>query len=220
MANKTYITIPYRNRIDCIIKQAIYLQHFLETKNLNNSVFINYVEQKENLFNIAFTINVGFKIIEQNILDNDNYWFLPVDVLPININFEIEDNKVLCTASGKSHAFKCKDFKKINGYTLKQYGYGFDDHELRKRCEHYGLSLSNWGGLDYAENSNIYTFKHLESKQKTGSPCMANYEKNRDLSNNHFNPQNDGLNSMDFEITDRFMLLPNIAYNQFIIKKP
>jgi hypothetical protein len=94
MTNKTYVTIPYRNRIDCITNQAVYLQHFLETKNLNNSVFINYVEQKENLFNIAFTINVGFKIIEQNILDNDNYWFLPVDVLPININFEIEDNKI------------------------------------------------------------------------------------------------------------------------------
>jgi len=113
-----------------------------------------------------------------------------------------------------------KNFQKINGWCIDQFGYGHDDHEHFTRCSYYGINrLIKSPNLNPSED-----FIFIESKQKNGIKNYINNEKNKNLFLSTINQEEvykkNGLSSTSIDVLDRFQLFDNfdnIFYNQFKI---
>lgn len=174
---KNYIVLPFKDR-DGKYKEALdnFINPFI--KYLNTSL-INYeliiVEQmggslndtlpneyaqlpitnEEEFFNLGRTINIGFDILKNKILDSDIFMFHPVDLLPIDVNYNVYNTTKLCYSNHspdgkfyKAMAFKSFDFKLINGFSNKFWGWGLEDDDLFVRL--------NNNSVRYDTSINLY----------------------------------------------------------------
>jgi len=219
---KNHLIIPHKNRVDCLVQQANHLMNFIKENNLNNDITVNYVEQENEIFNLGYSLNAGYKILQQyyQVDPEDNFWFYPVDILPKKPLFFVEENKTISIAVNKAWGIQVKNFQKVNGWCIDQFGYGHDDHEWWARCSYYGI--------DRIIKSDIFAlsedFDFIESKQKNGLKNYINNEKNKNLFLSTINQEEvykkNGLSSTSIDILDRFQLFDNfdnIFYNQFKI---
>lgn len=163
---KTYIVLPFKDRLGKYQKAMdSFINPFLEYLNKNLGEYeVIVVEQKggslkdtlpgrysnllndsqkdEEFFNLGRTINIGFDLFKDRMNDDDIFIFHPVDLLPVDVNFNLEKTTKLCykehSPDGKfykSMAFKCSDFKKINGFSNEYWGWGLEDDNLFVRLQ-------------------------------------------------------------------------------------
>lgn len=156
--SKLAIIVPYRNREPQLRK---FLQHMKDY--MLNFPWIEYeiivVEQQDRKrFNRGKLLNAGFLIAEGN---GVHYViFHDVDLLPIEGSYQYSDiplqlaNKFEATDEfrrtiqrdyfGGVTLFPVEDFRKINGYSNKYVGWGFEDNDLLYRCREAELELEDY----------------------------------------------------------------------------
>ncbi len=147
-SKKLGIIVPYRNRPEQLelFKKRI-------TKYLNRHsipfelIIVNQDDAK--LFNRGMLLNIGFKYAEE--LDCDYVVFHDIDMIPLHVDYSYSDFPVHLATGFKENKdekprdifdeyfggvtlFPMKDFKKINGYSNKYWGWGYEDDDLRLRC--------------------------------------------------------------------------------------
>lgn len=153
--HKLGIIIPYRDRFKHlnVFREKIY--EYLTRDGIDFELII--VEQDNaKLFNRGMLLNIGFKYAEE--MGCDYVVFHDVDMIPINVDYSYSDhplhlsttfepnpfmNKTIFdTYFGGVTLFPVKDFKKINGYSNKYWGWGYEDDDLLYRCVKNDINLS------------------------------------------------------------------------------
>lgn len=150
-------------------------------------VIIVVVQDSKKDFNRGALLNVGY--LQACKLECDYVVFHDVDMLPVNIDYsEVkEPTQVVCTVVGKSKdekipydysggvvLFPISDLERINGFSNKYWGWGFEDNDLLLRCKEEGISLNDMvftqpdtygtaikfdGKYSYIEINNPFSFK-------------------------------------------------------------
>lgn len=154
---KLGVIVPYRNR-----EEQLELFQDIITKFLDKTltcpyviIVVDQIDKKE--FNRGKLLNIGFKEAKEQ--DCDYVIFHDVDMLPIEGDYSYS-NKPLQIANnfvpdgdftrviqrnyfGGATLFPVEDFEKINGYSNKYKGWGFEDDDLLLRCREQNLELEN-----------------------------------------------------------------------------
>ena len=146
------VIIPYRNRREHLDRFLPYIKNFLNEKGVDYRIII--VEQTDNLlFNRAALLNLGAKHCEG---DCDALCFHDVDRLPVEVEYSVGNQPLsLLTQStdedtGKksdylSHYFggittvRSDQFREVNGYSNKFWGWGGEDDNLLFRFLYSGI---------------------------------------------------------------------------------
>lgn len=112
------------------------------------SYYSHLIKDNDEFFNLGRTINIGYDILKDKMLDDDIFIFHPVDLLPINVNYSIDKTTKFCydvhSPTGvfyKSIGFKVSDFKKTNGFSNKYWGWGLEDDDLMTRLEINNITI-------------------------------------------------------------------------------
>ena len=148
---KIGVVVPFRNRYEQldIFKERI--TKYLTEKGIPYELII--VEQDDaKLFNRGMLLNIGFTYAEK--LKCKYVVFHDIDMLPVDVDYSYSniplhlatdfiDNKreLFDTYFGGVTMFNIKDFKKINGYSNKYWGWGYEDDDLFLRCVVNDLDL-------------------------------------------------------------------------------
>lgn len=155
MSHKLGIIIPYRDRYEQLEIFRKHIFGYLSPKGLKFELII--VEQdNEKLFNRGMLLNIGFKYAEE--IGCDYVVFHDVDMLPIDVDYSFSEiplhlatgfepnqhmNRTLFdTYFGGVTLFPVKEFNKINGYSNKYWGWGYEDDDLLLRCEKNDIDLN------------------------------------------------------------------------------
>ena len=140
-------------------------------KKQNIKYFFYIVEQVDDLsFNKGLLNNIGFIYSEKKNFSK-NYLFNDLTVSPknhliYNFNFNIEDNKVY-NCYGYYHCLARfflineKTFRKINGYSNKYNGWGYEDTDLQKRCENKNVIIDRTIFLERNHHKKNYYFNDI-----------------------------------------------------------
>ncbi len=107
----------------------------------------NVIRQDDEFFNLGRTINIGYDIIRHKIKEDDIFMFHPVDILPIDVDYSIDKTTKFCykehSPEGsyyKAIAFKCSDFKKVNGFSNNYWGWGWEDDDMGIRLTKHNIA--------------------------------------------------------------------------------
>lgn len=160
--HKLGVVVPYRNRDKQLRTFLEKVPKYLDRKGLLYEIIV--VEQMdEEDFNRGALLNAGACVAEK--LGCDYLAFHDVDLLPEDVDYyypkngpvelvgQIQDSTLdrhfsvaLQTPEfdyfGGATLITLEDFKKINGYSNRYTGWGFEDSDLLARCEEAGLHLS------------------------------------------------------------------------------
>lgn len=207
---KTYITLPYRDR-NGKYKNALekFIHPFLEYchENIKKDFLIFIVEQSESheLFNLGRTINIGFDINKEKINNEDIFIFHPIDILPINVNYNIRHTTKFCSKihspNGdyyKGIGFLSEDFKNINGFSNEYWGWGGEDDDMKIRLNCKNIQVE----------TKVDNYIHLcdDGNCLPGEPLFApTLQKNWNMASEmklHKNCFISGLNTLNYKILD------------------
>jgi len=155
MKKKLGVIVPYRNREEhlAIFKKEI--TRFLSSRKIPFELII-VNQDNAKLFNRGMLLNIGFKYAEE--LECDYVVFHDVDLIPKIADYSYpdypvhlagcikdaetrEEKETFSKYFGGVTMFSMDDFKKINGYSNKYWGWGYEDDDLLLRCESAGISL-------------------------------------------------------------------------------
>lgn len=157
--HKLGVIVPFRDRHEHLELFLERIQEYLDSKGINYIVIV--VEQDDaKLFNRGMILNVGFTYAKK--YKCDYVVFHDVDMLPIDVDYSYVDHPVHMATNfsyktpnitretfkqyfGGVTLFPVKDFEKINGYSNKYWGWGYEDDDLLFRCKINGVKLD---GLD------------------------------------------------------------------------
>lgn len=170
---KLGIIVPYRNRpgqVNSFVEGiADYFSRIF--KDFFYEIFI--IEQGDTKeFNRGKLLNIGF--LEATAAGCDYVIFHDIDMLPENVDYSFSDvplqlaNKFEATGEftrtinddyfGGVTLFPMDVFKKINGYSNRYRGWGFEDNDLLYRCEQNNIELHTQTYRCYSENSKAIEF--------------------------------------------------------------
>jgi len=187
MIKKLGIIVPYRNRYDQLEVFKKHMGNYFADKKIKHTVYI--VEQDDaKQFNRGFLLNIGYKYAKND--KCDYVVFHDVDMLPINVDYsysetplhlstdfvveeEEKQREIFDEYFGGVTMFPNESFEKINGYSNKYWGWGYEDTDLLLRCVKKNVELNtlkiknigrkgqslNFNGKDsYVECKNIIDF--------------------------------------------------------------
>ena len=154
--HKLGIIVPYRNRFDHLETFKKEIVNYLDSNCYDNYEIIIVNQDDARLFNRGMLLNIGFKKAKE--LKCDYVIFHDVDMLPIyanysycnkpvhlSTNFELEEGEkprtIFDEYFGGVTLFPIDDFEKIDGYSNKYWGWGYEDDDLRLRCDEKGIPL-------------------------------------------------------------------------------
>jgi hypothetical protein len=160
---KYYFALPFKDRkgkyqtaLDSFIEP---FKDYISTNITNDEIEIFIVEQSgglkydnhdEELFNLGRTINIGFDLYKEVIKNNDAFFFHPIDLLPVDVDYNIQYTTKFCCqehspdgAFYKSMGFVAEDFIKVNGFNNDMWGWGGEDDELLKRFTLNNITTGN-----------------------------------------------------------------------------
>ena len=156
MKNKLGIIVPYRNRYNQLEVFKEHMGNYFTDKNIKYTIYI--VEQDDaKQFNRGFLLNIGFNYAKK---DKCNYVvFHDIDMLPIDVdysyseiplhlstNFILEEGEkereLFDEYFGGVTMFPIESFDKINGYSNKYWGWGYEDTDLLLRCVKNDIELN------------------------------------------------------------------------------
>jgi len=199
--HKLGIIVPFRNRYEHL---NIFLKHITSYLNKTDIEYEVIVVKQDDakLFNRGMLLNIGFKQAKK--LKCDYVVFHDVDMLPINVdysysdiplhlstNFELEagekERVIFDTYFGGVTMFSNDVFEKIDGYSNKYWGWGYEDDDLLLRCKHHSA------GLDTLQLKNIG--KHKNVLRFNGNDAYVKCDNVIDLNNDFtiticFKPEN------------------------------
>lgn len=153
--HKIGVIVPYRDRYKHLQIFKKRILNYFENSGIDFEIII--VEQDNaKLFNRGMLLNIGFTYAEK--LGCDYVVFHDVDMIPVSVDYSYSDfpihlatgfmwNKkidkiIFDTYFGGITLFSVKDFKKINGFSNKYWGWGFEDDDLLLRCRKHNLGLN------------------------------------------------------------------------------
>ena len=228
--HKLGVIVPYRNRPEQLSTFKLIMADYLE-EHLDGDYTIIVVDQTDRKsFNRGKLLNIGF--IEAKKRGCDYVVFHDIDMLPLDVDYSYSDKPLQMANNfisdgeftrtiqrnyfGGATLFKVEDFDKINGYSNKYKGWGFEDDDLLLRCRELNLNLEDvaYRTLSF-DKSAIYfngkdSYIKLHNKYRTIRPFSIIAT---------FVP--DSIECNPSEITDEFTLFSipghdmNITYNSF-----
>lgn len=194
--HKLGIIVPYRNRADQLQKFLQELPKYLRKEGISYSIIV--VEQHDaKPFNRGALLNVGF--LEAKKQGCDYVVFHDVDLLPRKVDYSYSDvpqelvGKIV--ENGDPHftlriedltydyfggvtLFPVETFEKINGFSNKYIGWGFEDNDLLLRCQEAQVPLSYKNYRQYQAARPAFTFNGVDSYIKAPFlPRFINKEK-------------------------------------------
>jgi hypothetical protein len=149
MNKKLGVIIPYRHRIEHLNVFQRSIVEYLNRRDIQHEIIIvNQDDSKQ--FNRGMLLNIGYKYAKS--LKCDYVVFHDVDLVPISVDYSYSEYPIHLATSkmdeksgeiskpfdqyfGGVTMFPIRDFKKINGYSNKYWGWGFEDDDLFLRCE-------------------------------------------------------------------------------------
>ena len=143
---KLGVIVPYRDRYEHLLKFKMAIQAKLYEAKIPYELIIVEQDDAES-FNRGKLLNIGF--IEAEKLGCDYVVFHDVDMIPKKVDYSYSDHPMhLATKDipfieyfGGITMFNVQDFKKINGFSNKYWGWGFEDDDLLWRCKLKDLPL-------------------------------------------------------------------------------
>lgn len=153
--HKLGVIVPFRARYEHLHKFINHITFYLNQTDIEYEVIV--VEQDDaKLFNRGMLLNIGFKKAKK--LKCDYVVFHDVDMLPIEVDysytdvplhlstdFELEENEkeriIFDTYFGGVTMFPTNVFEKVNGYSNKYWGWGYEDDDLLLRCKYHSAGL-------------------------------------------------------------------------------
>lgn len=156
--DKLGIIVPYRNREQHLVEFKKKITKYLDKHNINFELIIVHQDDAK-LFNRGMLLNIGFTYAEKY---GCNYVvFHDVDLIPLYVDYScsnipihlsndvyVEDGirkKLRNTFDeyfGGVTLFPVDLFKKINGYSNKYWGWGYEDTDLLLRCKKANIDLN------------------------------------------------------------------------------
>lgn len=153
--HKLGIIVPYRNRVDQLAIFKTEINRYFSGKDIDYCIIIAD-QDNEKQFNRGSLLNIGFTYAEK--LGCDYVTFHDVDMLPVDVDysysniplhlstdFVVEDGEtpreMFSEYFGGVTLFPCEIFKKINGFSNKYWGWGYEDDDLLLRCKQNNIEL-------------------------------------------------------------------------------
>lgn len=202
--HKLGIIVPFRNRYDHL---EIFLKKIKEYLNkwILNYVIIIIEQDDAKLFNRGMILNIGFTYAKQN--KCDYVVFHDVDMIPVDVDYSyspypihMATNFVYDNTNYKRETFNeyfggvtmfpVEIFEKINGYSNKYWGWGFEDDDLFWRCKVNCVSLDEIPLKNVGNDGNVLKFNGINSYVK----CQ---------------------NTFDFNLSGTFLI--NFDINSFVL---
>ena len=152
---KLGIIVPYRNRKEHLKEFTRRMQRYMERFDIPYELIV-VNQDNAKLFNRGMLLNIGFKFAKTK--KCDYVVFHDVDMIPVNVDYSYSDHPVhlanlfmnadefskketFDTYFGGVTLFPVEDFEKINGYSNKYWGWGYEDTDLLYRCVKKNIKL-------------------------------------------------------------------------------
>jgi hypothetical protein len=184
MVKKLGVIVPYRDREEHLIEFKKKITKYLKRKDIPFEIII-VNQDNGKLFNRGMLLNIGFKYAEK--LNCDYVVFHDVDMLPIYVDYDYPEKPIHLANNlwsgnneirrkkittfdqyfGGVTIFNMDDFKKINGYSNKYWGWGYEDDDLLLRCEKNNLDLDVIKIKNNRPKSTALFFNGLDSYVKS-----------------------------------------------------
>jgi hypothetical protein len=186
---KLGIIVPYRNRDEQLKKFKRLITRYLERTGIPFEIIIVHQDDAKQ-FNRGMLLNIGFKCAKN--LNCDYVVFHDVDMIPIHVDYSYSEHPVHLATGFKTTPneetreifdeyfggvtlFPVDVFEKINGYSNKYWGWGYEDTDLLYRC--------------FKKDVNLNTLK-LKNMGRFGTSLKFNGENAYIKGNNTFNLNN------------------------------
>ena len=155
--NKLGIIVPYRNRHEHLEQFKEHITSYLDSNSYDDYVVIVVEQDDANLFNRGMLLNIGFKEAKKQ--QCDYVVFHDVDMLPLYVNYSYYDKPLHLATNfvleegekdrtifdeyfGGVTLFPSDVFEKIDGYSNKYWGWGYEDDDLLLRCKENFFDLN------------------------------------------------------------------------------
>jgi hypothetical protein len=153
---KLGIIVPYRNRKKQLREFSRNIKFYLDNLNIPYHVFVIHQDDAKQ-FNRGSLLNIGFKYAEKNRCDY--VVFHDIDMIPLSVDYSYSETPLHLATNfttvdenekpketfdeyfGGVTMFTMEDFKKIDGYSNKYWGWGYEDTDLLYRCKKHNLNL-------------------------------------------------------------------------------
>lgn len=150
MADKLGVIVPFRNRHEHLSTFKKAITEYLTLKGIDFTLII--VEQDDaKLFNRGSLLNIGFKYAQRF---RCNYVvFHDVDMLPLAVDYSyspypvhlatgfLDKREMADNYFGGVTLFPLEDFIKVDGYSNRYWGWGYEDDDLFYRCVKNGIKV-------------------------------------------------------------------------------
>jgi len=187
--HKLGIIVPYRNRPNQLEAFRRRVTYYLNQTGIDYNIFI--IEQDgAKLFNRGILLNIGFKYAIKNYCDY--VVFHDIDMLPIDVDYSYSDKPLHMATDfyfapdkidkretfdeyfGGVTMFPVKDFEKINGFSNKYWGWGYEDTDLLLRCKEASVELDTLKIKSFGRNGKSLRFNGVNSLVKCKNTINLN----------------------------------------------
>ncbi|KAG0724964.1 Beta-1,4-N-acetylgalactosaminyltransferase bre-4 [Chionoecetes opilio] len=201
---KVAVIIPYRDRVSHLSVLLHHLHPILQRQQVDYTIFV--VEQAgKGKFNRAMLMNVGalealrhypfncfiFHDVDLLLEDDRNLYTCPeqprhMSIAINNMKYRLPYNDIF----GGVSAMTVGQFRTVNGFSNKFWGWGGEDDDMSNRIKHHGFFISR-----YPANVGRYTM--LTHKKDNPNPRRYQY-----LHEGKKRYSSDGLNSVKYRTQD------------------
>jgi hypothetical protein len=166
MDNRLGIIVPYRHRHEQLIIFNQEIKKYLDKTGIDYRIII--VQQDDaKLFNRGMLLNIGFRYAKK--MKCNYVVFHDIDMLPIDVDYSYSDvplhlaDPVFDKYFGGVTLFPTKVFEKINGYSNKYWGWGFEDDDLLLRCIKKNIQTDNVRITNKGNSTHAFKFNGIDS---------------------------------------------------------
>jgi len=181
---KLGIIVPYRNRHEHLAVFNRTISKYLNNTDIDYKIII--VQQDDaKLFNRGMLLNIGFTFAKK--YHCDYVVFHDIDMIPLEVDytyspnpihlatdFEVETTEKMResfdTYFGGVTMFSVEDFEKIDGYSNKYWGWGFEDDDLFLRCKNENIGIQTTELKNIVNNKSVLKFNGVDAYVKSKNP--------------------------------------------------
>lgn len=187
--NKLGVIVPYRNRERHLELFKSHMVNYLDKNNIEYEIIIiNQDNAKQ--FNRGMLLNIGFKYALK--LKCNYVVFHDVDMIPVHVDYSYSDiplhlankfqndinkNEIFDEYFGGVTIFPIDLFKKINGYSNKYWGWGYEDTDLLYRCYKSDIKLNTLNIKNMGKSGKAIKFNGIDSYIKVRNIHDLDYNK-------------------------------------------
>ena len=180
MHKKLGIIVPYRNRFDQLQEFKREIKKYLSRKKIPFEIYV--IQQDDaKLFNRGVLLNIGYTYAKK---DNCDYVvFHDVDMIPFRVDYSYNEIPIHLATRFKNvdrfmfdeyfggvTLFPTDVFEKINGYSNKYWGWGYEDTDLLYRCSKNNIELDTLKIKNQHSNKQKLKFNGIDAYVKSLNP--------------------------------------------------